>query len=182
MIAGGAEPDQQRRQRFFRRLSPRKVAIAVIVGGLIAVPIALQVRHLQLAQETWPGSVGTSIYRQGESYQDRVTAIERQNALGWRSRVIAVTSAETPAVAIFDVELRDDSGHPVNAHTTQARFVHPLREALDSSTVEAVAIGDGRYRIRAALPQGGRWELRFYATAANGTPYRRDFEIKVSAQ
>ena len=61
----------------------------------------------------------------------------------------------------------------------RGRFGHPMQEVFDSAILEAESAMGGRYRFAAKLPKPGAWRFRFTATAADGTPFRRDFEFRL---
>ena len=179
MLAGGETTDQHPGRRRPKWLNLRMMALVVAVGAVVAVPIVMQVKQVLIAEATWPGTVGSSIYRQGNSYSNRVAAIERQDALGWIANVRIVLPPDATAPIAFDVELRDRNGAPVAASEPTATFTHPLQESLDRGPFRADSVDVGRYRIQLQLPSSGKWQLQFAAVAADGTPFRRDFDINV---
>ena len=181
MLAGGEATDQHPTHRP-KWLNVRTVALALAIGGVVAVPVVLQVKQLLLAEATWPGAVGASIYRQGQDYSKRVAAIERQDALGWTVNVTIITARETGAPTTFEVEIHDRDGKFVPAREPVATFIHPMQELLDHGPVRVETMGVGRYRVQTHLPSAGRWQLRFAANAPDGSPFRRDFDVVVPSK
>ena len=139
----------------------------------------MQVKNVIVAEATWPGTVAASIYRQGQTYSDRVSALERQKALGWRVEIQFGSPTNDRAATRVQIGLQDKHGEPVSVRESRVTFVHPLQEALDSEPIRLKAMGAGQYRMEHQLPQAGRWQLQFVAQAADGTLFRRDFEIRI---
>jgi nitrogen fixation protein FixH len=182
MLAGGKTTDQHPGRRRPKWLNLPTLGLIIAVGGVVAVPVVMQVKQVLIAEATWPGTVGASIYRQGHDYSKRVAAIERQDALGWTANVRIISPPRTSRLTTFDVELRDRAGRPIAATEATATLAHPLQESLDRGPLRAEILSLGQYRIQIQLPRGGKWRLQFAAVAADGTPFRRDFDIQVPDQ
>jgi nitrogen fixation protein FixH len=182
MLAGGETTDQQPERRRPKWLNLPTLALIIAVAGVVAGPIVMQVKQVLIAEATWPGTVGASIYRQGHNYSKLVAAIERQDALGWTASVRIIPPPWTSRLTTFEVELRDRAGTPIAATEATAILAHPLQESLDRGPLRAETLGLGRYRIQIQLPSSGKWQLQFAAVAADGTPFRRDFDIQVPNQ
>ena len=179
VIPAGEVTDQRAPRRTRNWLSVQSIAIGIAVFVLLAVPIGMQVKNIIVAEATWPGTVAASIYRQGQTYSDQVSALERQEALGWQLQLTVEPSAHDPAATLVWVDLYDDRGEPIIADKPTMRFVHPLQEALDSEAIQPEVIDGSRYQVEHRLPTTGKWRLQFMAQAADGTPFRRDFEIQI---
>ncbi|MDA0261462.1 MAG: FixH family protein [Proteobacteria bacterium] len=179
MFAGGKSTGQPAKQRLPKWLNLRTVGLALAIFAVCAIPIAMQIKQLLLAEATWPGSVGPSIYRQGQSYTDRSAAIDRQNALGWEARLTVLPASESNFPVAFEVTLHDRSGVPVVATEPIATFIHPLQETLDHAPIRAEMLSPGRYRIQDRSLKAGRWRLQFVAGAPDGGVFRRDFDVQV---
>ena len=157
-------------------MTARSLAIIFLVTCAVAIPIAMQVRHVMLAEATWPGSVGSSIYRQGSSYSDRVAAITSQDELAWQA---AVTIERVGDKVQFDIELRDREDEPVSVIDAQVTVMHPLREALDTPPLPAKFVGPGKYRVTVDLQGAGKRHLRFEAQTSQGALFRSEFDVQV---
>ena len=179
MLAGGETTDQHSTRRASKWLSLRAAALVLTVFVLLAVPIGLQIQNLLVAESTWPGTVGASIYRQGHSYSQRLAAIDRQDALGWIAAVTVVALEKGSTATAFEIRLRDRRGQPVVAEEPAATLVHPLQESLDTGPIEAEIVNTGHYRVQFHRPKPGKWRLQFVARASDGTPFRRDFEVRI---
>tara|TARA_B100001123_G_scaffold413356_1_gene511644 strand:- start:35 stop:577 length:543 start_codon:yes stop_codon:yes gene_type:complete len=174
--AGGPSNRRHLRPGGRSKLTPRSLAIILLVICAVAIPIAMQVRHVMLAEATWPGSVGSSIYRQGSSYSDRVAAITRQDELAWQT---AITVERIGDKVRFDIELRDREGEPVNVIEAQVIVMHPLREALDTPPLPAKSVAPGKYSVAADFPGTGKRRLRFEARTSQGDLFRSEFNVRV---
>lgn len=159
------------------RLSGRQVLIGLVV--ILGAPVLAHAVYLYRALDTSPGQVESSPYRLGLAYNDRLAAIERQRHLGWRAELALARDASEPDLVIAEVSLIDRAGRGVAVGDVQGRFVHPMREAFDTPGPAAGEPGLGRYRFQGRLPKSGSWTFRFTASASDGTPYRRDFEVRV---
>ena len=163
------------RQQF--RLTGRHVLLGLV--AFLGVPAVVNLVYLYWALDTWPGRAEESPYRQGLSYNEQIDAIARQNELGWRAELLLSRDADEPKLVIAEVSLIDGNGGGVSAEGVRGRLVHPMQEIFDSPVLQAESTTRGRYWFAEKLPRSGAWRFRFTTKAADGTPFRRDFEFRL---
>ena len=159
------------------RLTGRHVFLGL--AAFLGFAVAVNLITLYWALDTWPGRAEESPYRQGLAYNERIEAIARQNGLGWQAELSLRRDGDKPEVVLAEVFLTDGNGRGISAGAVRGRFVHPMQEIFDSPILEAESAARGRYRFAEILPRPGAWRFSFTATAADGTPFRRDFEFRL---
>ncbi len=125
-----------------RPLTGRTVLIAIL--GFFAVIVAVNGVFLSLALSTNTGIVAVEPYRKGLKYNERISADERQTALGWKSD-ISIDASEGTLVAI----LSDRDG---NALKGLIATVKVGRAASDRDDVLAILTETEPGRYEAMLP------------------------------
>ncbi len=124
--------------------------------GLFGIVVAVNGVMIWLAVGTFPGLVTDRPYDRGLAYNRNLEAAAAQEALGWEARLAA--RLEGPTTALFELELRDRDGLPVDHAEVRAEVRRPVGTGLDFDLV-LEPIGPGRYRAATAMPQLGAWDV-----------------------
>lgn len=110
-----------------------------------------------VALSTWTGLTTQTHYRDGIEYNQRLAAVERQEALGW---TVTLTSRTLDnGVLDFAVAVSGPEGRPLYPDRVAVAFVRPTTEGFDSRH-ELELRADGRYGVFVDLPLDGIWDAR----------------------
>ncbi len=145
-----------------KEITGRHVLFTMVLafGIIIAVNVTMAVN----AVRTFPGLETANSYVASQSF-DRDRAA--QLALGWTAR--AETDGTTLNLAFTDAE-----GRPVEVAALEATVGRATQVADDQTP--AFTFVDGVYTAPVTLDYG-KWELRFVATAADGTLFRQRLDL-----
>ncbi len=142
----------------FRTGKPRQKGfwIPYVFFGMFGVIIAVNATLIYWATASWPGLSSDKHYERGLAYNEVLEAKRKQAALGWR--VNADLAEPLDGRASLTVALADRNGQPLFADNVTAELRRPAVEGMDSHLLLS-ALGEGRYRGEAAVPQPGVWDL-----------------------
>lgn len=119
----------------------------LIAMGLV---IAVNARFVTLALDTFPGVPAGDDFDTSNAYNRVLSAVDRQNALGWQVRV----NDDGAAPLLL---LTDRQGQPLAGAQVRATARRPLGADRDT-TVAASETAPGRYAVAGTLAQG-QWDL-----------------------
>lgn len=108
-----------------------------------------------LATTSHTGVVEENHYEKGLAYNERVAAIEAQEALGWVSEI----SFGDKGDLLFEIVDRDQL--PLEGASVEAQFVRPTQDGSDFLR----ALGEiqpGLYAVDAGEVSAGQWEIRVF--------------------
>jgi nitrogen fixation protein FixH len=124
-----------------------------VLAGLLAFfacVFAVNGYFIFRAVSTHTGVVSQEPYRKGLAYNDRITADERQMALGWRE-TLTLTSAGRMVLKLADVQDKPIPALRIDAHAGRPSTVRHDRAVTLSETV------DGQYTADIGNLDGGNW-------------------------
>ncbi len=134
--------------------------------GFFAVMFVANGTMLYYAVTTWTGVETNNAYRRGLEYNKKLEAAAQQRALGWSA---AVDVEPRPALAAqITLTLADAEARPLSGAEVAVTFVRPTHEGSDFAA-QMPAVGSGRYRLDAAFPLPGQWDVRLDITHPSGT-------------
>ncbi len=133
---------------------------------------------IHLAQSSWNGVVTENHYEKGLAYNQVIEAQRRQEALGWRGRLIENQSTVVDGKRSLIFVLTDRSGQPVRQGLVTGRLQRPIRSDHDRSFLMN-EIEPGRYQAKLAFPLPGAWDVKIEAKTADG-PFRFNRRIQVA--
>ena len=129
----------------------------LIAMGLV---FAVNARFVYVAVTTFPGTPTSDDFDSSNNYNSVLSAVERQNALGWQVR--ANDTGPAPAI-----QLNDRTGQPLAGAALQAVARRPLGNDADQTlTFESPA--PGRFVLTTALARG-QWDLMLHITNGDQT-------------
>lgn len=108
-----------------------------------------------LATTSHTGVVEENHYERGLAYNERVAAIEAQEALGWQT---SLTFTEEGRV-LFDAA--NKVGTPIEGATIEAQFVRPTQDGSDF-VLSLGEIQPGLYGAETDAAGPGQWEIRVF--------------------
>jgi nitrogen fixation protein FixH len=121
------------------------VMFFVVIAGVNAVMVTLAIR-------THSGTVTDHPYEKGLAYNQVVNAEERQEALGWDSKI-------SYAQGILNFSLHDKNNQPIIPEKATATIIRPTQSGLDFTLELKVA------ETPVTFPVNGLWEVRIDAIA-----------------
>lgn len=108
-----------------------------------------------LATTSHTGVVEENHYERGLAYNDRVAAIEAQEALGWTTGITFMDEGRV----LF--EASDEAGAPIEDASVEAQFVRPTQDGSDFM-LSLGEIQPGLYGAEAKALHAGQWEIRVF--------------------
>jgi nitrogen fixation protein FixH len=146
--------------------------------GFFAVVLLVNGIMIFVAFDSWTGigRENANSYQQGLSYNDRLAAVEAQEALGWQADLGFEELADGRGRLVL--ALADRRGNPLEGATVAATLARPTDAAGDF----VVALGDvgiGRYGADIAFPARGQWDVRVLAEHPRGV-YRLSGRVFLS--
>lgn len=145
--------------------------LALMIFGMFAVIIAVNVTMATLAVRTFSGAVVGNGYVANQQFNGWIARGEAEAALGWTARI--ETADSHPVVIV-----RDRSGRPLEGAKLRLRLRHPLR-ADEIAWQPLVETSPGRY-IAAAPVARGQWDAVIVIEHDGRTVHARD-RLYVSA-
>lgn len=124
-------------------------------GTIIAVNIGLAIASMG----TWTGLAVENSYVASQEFDDRLAALRRQQALGWRPDLRV-------GGAWVELSIVDGEGQPVSVGPVSLLANRPVGASGDRRLAMAAG-GDGIYRAELTLGQGV-WDLTASASSAEG--------------
>ncbi len=158
--------------RFFtvKEFTGRHMLIVMLLffGVIVSVNMTLA----WFAAGTWSGLVAKNGYVESINYEKTQAAFERQNRLGWKSRIKLQSG-----YVVFLV--KDAQGKGISDLAIVAKIGRPTTEKLDRA-MSFRSVNPGEYLARA--PQkSGQWIVEINATGTGGQLYRKKYRILVGA-
>ncbi len=148
-----------------RQMTGRKVLLIFI--GFFAVVVGVNFSMAFLALDTFPGLEVNNTYEASQSFnRDR----DAQIRLGWKTR--ASYDGQTLTLAI-----RAANGKPAEISMLQATIGRSTFDTADRKLI--FALGARPYTVPLTLAPG-KWEVRFVATAPDGSKFQQRLPIYVS--
>ena len=143
--------------------------------GLFGIVLIANGTMITVAISTFTGMETTSAYKKGLSYNQRLDAAARQEALGWQASFDARTGDAGRLVVTF--ELNDRGGAPIAAADVRAHIDRPLQDGFEQ-TIVLEEIESGRYEALVDLPLKGQWAFALTADV-RGHRYQLTERIQV---
>ena len=125
----------------------------LIAMGMV---FAVNARFVYVAVTTFPGTPTADDFDSSNNYNSVLSAVERQNALGWQVR--ATDTGAAPAI-----QLNGRDGRPLADATLQAVARRPLGNDADQ-TVAFDSPAPGRFVLATPLARG-QWDLMLRISA-----------------
>jgi nitrogen fixation protein FixH len=145
-------------------LTGRKVF--AIFAGAFTLIIGVNVFMAYSAIGTFPGLEVANSYVASQTFDAERTA---QEALGWETS--AAIEGDTVALTITGPD-----GKPARVETIEGTIGRATQRTDDQALV--FRQNEAGVHVAEVTPLDfGKWELRFVATAANGTPFRQRLQI-----
>jgi len=144
------------------------VAMLMFFGVIITANMTMA----WFAATTWSGLVAKNGYVESIDYKAKKAESDRQNLLGWKSKV-RVTNDRL----VFFV--KDAEGNPVSDLTIVANIGRPVTENADA-IVSFREANPGEY-LAEAPSQSGQWILDIRATGVGDQLYQKKYRILVGA-
>lgn len=135
-----------------------------ITAGAFGIIIAVNAVMAWSAVSTFPGLEVRNSYVESQGFNARLAA---QRALGWTTEARLDEGGVTLAIS-------DAQGAPVHAQALSATLSRPTHQRDDQ--VLQMTYADGAYHAPVQV-DGGRWNLEFTATAADGATFRQRIEL-----
>lgn len=143
--------------------------------GLFGVVLVANGTMIAVALSTFTGMETVSAYKKGLSYNERLDAAARQEALGWQTSLDAKADDAGRTAVVF--ALWDEKDAPIAAADVRARVDRPLQDGLDQ-TIVFEETSSGRYAASVDLPLKGQWEVALTADV-RGQRYHLTERIQV---
>jgi nitrogen fixation protein FixH len=145
-------------------LTGRKVF--AIFAGAFALIIGVNLFMAWNAIGTFPGLETKNAYIANQTFDEERAA---QEALGWQaSAVVEGTSVQ--------LTILGPDGKPARVEAVEGTIGRPTHRGDD----QALAFRQNEFGVHVAeisLLDFGKWDVRFVATAVNGTPFRQRLQI-----
>lgn len=135
------------------RNTPRTLtgrAVLLWFCGLFAVMFAVNGYMVHAALSTFGGREPGNAYELGQKFGVTNAAADAQDERGWR--VSATLRPDRTGTSVL-VEALDATGRPIDGLAGRLRFVH-LADGRRDVTMEADAVGAGRYKAAGSVPAG----------------------------
>lgn len=147
-----------------KELTGRKVFF--IFAAAFAIIIGVNVFMAYSAIGTFPGLDVKNSYVASQTFDAERKA---QEALGWE--VTAAIEGDSVTLKIIGLD-----GRPPRVEQIEATLGRATQRKDDQTL--AFAVNDRGVHVAPITPVGGgKWELRFVATAANGVPFRQRIDL-----
>ncbi|WP_018936024.1 FixH family protein [Thioalkalivibrio sp. ALJ24] len=127
------------------------------IGTLLPEPDA----PVERVTSAFPGLVDGFEDRDQALAVHRMTELEQQAARGWEIRQGWVSEPQRGETETLRVEVRDGNGRPLEGAEVSGTFLW-LPDHRQDQRFDMREEGDGFYEIDVALPEAGRWDLRFF--------------------
>ena len=145
-------------------LTGRKVF--AIFGGAFALIIGVNLFMAWNAIGTFPGLETKNAYVANQTFDEERAA---QEALGWETSV--AIEGDTVQLTILA-----PGGTPARVETIEGSIGRPTQRT-DDQVLEFRQNAFGVHVAEVAPLDFGKWDVRFVATAANGTPFRQRLQL-----
>lgn len=144
-------------RKLSERLFGQQRWIPWIFVGMFAVIIAVNGTMVSIALSSWTGLTTRNHYLEGLAYNQRLAAVEAQEALGWALSVAAAAPGDSRLQ--LTVAASDAAGAPLYADHLRIGFVRPTHEGHDFE-LTLQPRGAGRFETEVEMPLPGVWDLR----------------------
>lgn len=124
----------------------------------------------------FPGVVAGDYQKKEALYNEYLEKRRIQDALGWQVKKGWLSDPYHGKPAVFQVELRDRDGKPLNGASGAGQFQRPS-DMRDDVFFDMKGVGNGLYQAEVVLPQPGRWSLLL-----NMKHEDDDYEIRATTQ
>jgi nitrogen fixation protein FixH len=120
--------------------------------------ISPRVDEQRTVTTAFPGTVSHDYQEKESLYNDYQAQLEEQRLRGWQIRKGFVVRPYAGQDAIFQLQVLDRNGRPLDNATASGQFLRPSDKRQDFS-FEMQAVGPGLFRSSLLFPQAGRWYL-----------------------
>lgn len=149
-------------------LTGRKVLLLLL--GFFGIVLLANLAMMWQAARTYDGVVAEDAWQRGQAH-DRLSAEARaQPARSWRLDILGASAAGAV------IRLADEAGRPLDGLELAGSFVSPV-DATEDRAFAAIPLGDGRYRLEAALPRPGNWRLAIGPADAGAAAWRIERDL-----
>jgi nitrogen fixation protein FixH len=106
----------------------------------------------------FPGTVSRDYKEKEADFNAHLARVAEQEARQWQVRKGWVGRAVNGQPAVFQIQVRDRQGRPVQADRVSGKFMRPGNIEQDIS-FDMQPLGGGTYAVRLVMPEPGRWNL-----------------------
>ena len=107
---------------------------------------------------TFPGVVSYDYQKKESQYNDYLAQLQQQKERGWQVRKGWLTLATAGKPNVFQVEVLDRDGQPIQAAQVQGRFLRPSDSRLDQN-FEMHEVQPGLYQVHMTLSAPVAWDV-----------------------
>jgi nitrogen fixation protein FixH len=133
----------------------------IFVGGFMVV-LGVNVALLFFATTTFNGLETRHAFEEGNTYNAKIAAEEKQKALGWQIAFAAsggAVAGSTDLPARLTLSAQDAQGAPLEGLEVYAQIRRPTQDGHDQAVV-LDPVTPGKYARTINLPMPGQWEVR----------------------
>lgn len=139
--------------------------LALMIGGMFAVVIAVNATMATLAVETFTGAVVDNGYVANQQFNHWIARGETEAAVGWSAKATAQHGQVL-------VEALDHGGRPLTSASVRLHLRHPLQVG-DGRWLTLTETAPGHY-VAAADVARGQWDMQIVLTRAGTTVHVRE--------
>lgn len=132
-------------------------APATLVGFFLVL-LTVDSTIIHLAENGFPGTVSHDFQEKEALYNDYLEKRHKQKQQNWTVKKGWLETVRRGDKSIFQIEVNDKQGTPVNGATLSGEFLRPSDSSLDQ-VFEMSEVSVGRYQAELIMPVSGEWQL-----------------------
>ena len=132
-----------------------KSKIPYFFFAFFAVVFAVNISYIYLANKNWRGVVTDNSYQKGIKYNETISLVKKQKALGWKTDIKYDSLGNKNGKLL--VEIFDKNLKPITNANIRSYFKRPTQEGFDFDV--PLIFTNGKYEAKLIFPLKGQWDF-----------------------
>jgi len=139
---------------------PTKSKIPYFFFAFFAVVLSVNIFYIYLANKSWRGVVTDNSYQKGVQYNEAISLVKEQKALGWKVDIKYDSLGNKSGKLL--VKILDKNLRPITNANIRSYFKRPTQEGFDFD-VPLIFSGE-KYEAKLVFPLKGQWDFNLEIT------------------